>query len=180
MKILAAIMVVTVLLLAGCEYEVPLTKEHVIPVESSVLGLWEYIPEEGEGPSDVERMMILEFSDTEALIHYPVDKEGIYFRAYAIKVGGVSCVQIEAIGTIEGPIPQEEKKRYAVMSYELADGILEINILNNELVDGKLKSSEALRKVFLEHQDDEDLFIDPGRFRRVEDSSEQDEAGDGK
>ena len=180
MKILAAIMVVTVLLLAGCEYEVPLSEEHVIPVDSSVLGLWEYIPEEGEESDDVERMMILEFSDTEALIHYPIGEEGIYFRAYAIKIGEVSCVQLEALGTIEGPIPQDEKQRYHVMTYELADGILEVKLLNTELVDGELKSSEALRKAFLEHQDHQDLFNDPGRFRRVEISSEEDESVDGE
>lgn len=80
MKGVAAFVVVTVLLLAGCEYEVPLIKEHTVPVDLSVLGLWEYIPEEGE-ESDPDEIIILKFSDTEALIHYPL---GVLVRRFRL------------------------------------------------------------------------------------------------
>ena len=42
-------------------------------------------------------------------------------------------------------------------------------MINTDLVDDALESSEALRKAFLENQENEDLFMDPGKFRRVED-----------
>ena len=41
------VFMITALFLIGCEYEAPLDKEHDIPIDTSVLGLWEYIPENG-------------------------------------------------------------------------------------------------------------------------------------
>jgi hypothetical protein len=59
-----------------------LTEDHPIAVDSSVLGLWEVIPD-----------------------------DGIYYRAYPIKIGGVSCVQLQAIGTKAGP-PDKKRKTF--------------------------------------------------------------------
>jgi hypothetical protein len=86
MKSVAMFLVIAGLFLAGCKYEAPLTTEHSIPVDSSVLGLWEPIPEKGGESAEDERMMILKYSDTEYLIHYPVEENGLYFRGYAIHV----------------------------------------------------------------------------------------------
>ena len=102
MKCKLALLTIAVLLITGCEYESPLTKEHNIAVDSAVLGLWEAIPDKGEEPKQNERMMILKYSGTEYLIHYPVGKDGAYFRGYPIKIGGVSGVQLQAIGTDDG------------------------------------------------------------------------------
>ena len=71
-----------------------------------MLGLWETLPENSD--EEKERMMILKFSSTEYIIHYPVRENAIYFRAYPIKVGGVSCVQLQAIGFNEGPPDEGE------------------------------------------------------------------------
>jgi len=88
MKCKLALLTAAVLLITGCEYESPLTKEHNIAVDSAVLGLWEAIPDKGEEPKQNERMMVLKYSGTEYLIHYPVGKDGAYFRGYPIKIGG--------------------------------------------------------------------------------------------
>ena len=66
-------------------------------------------------------MMILKYSDTEYLVHYST-KEGLYYRAYPINVGGVPCVQIQVIGNGEGPIGENEKVRYTVVSYTVQGG----------------------------------------------------------
>ncbi len=160
-------LVVAVLLFAGC-YESPLTKEHSIAVDSAVLGLWEWIPDEGEEANANERMMILKYSDTEYLIHYPIGDEGMYFRGYPIKIGDVSCVQIEVLGDYEGPPDTEYRKKFFIVaSYRLTNAELEIKTLNMDLVDEDLKESEALKKAFLKHKDNKDLFIEPGKFRKV-------------
>ena len=109
MKSVVMLPVLAALLLVGCVYEAPLTKEHKIPVDSAVLGLWEPIPDEGEEPKQDERMMILKYSDTEYLVHYPLGKDGMYYRCYPIKIGDVSCVQLQVIGTEEGPPKTDEK-----------------------------------------------------------------------
>lgn len=168
MKSKTALLMGTVLLFCGCEYEAPLTEDHPIAVDSSVLGLWEFIPDAGKEKEGNERMMILRYSDTEYMIHHPVRDDGIYYRAYPIKIGGVSCVQLQAIGTKAGPPDKKEKNLYHVASYRLKNAELEIKILNTELVDDDLKTTEALTQSFLKNKGNKKLFINPGRFRRIE------------
>ena len=168
MKYVMALLTVTVLLLAGCEYESPLTKEHTIAVDSALLGLWEPVPDEGDEPKQDERMMILKYSDTEYLIHYPPrGNDEVYYRGYPIKIDGVSCVQLQIIGTDGGPLPKDEKDLFHVGSYQLANGVLEIKLLNTDLVNHDLKTTEALEQSFLKHKRSKNLFTNPGRFRRI-------------
>ena len=155
------------LLLAGCIYEAPLTGEHTIAVASAVLGLWEFVPGEGEKPGPPERMMVLRYSDTEYLIHYPMGQDGMYFRGYEVRVGGVPCVQLQLLGSEEGPVERNEKDLFQVASYQLVGDELLVRTLNRELVADELKDSAALRKAFLNHRSSKELFTNPGRFKRV-------------
>jgi hypothetical protein len=169
MKSVATFLVVAGLFLAGCKYDAPLTTEHSIPVDLSVLGLWEPIPEKGGQSASDERMMILKYSDTEYLIHYPAGEDGLYFRGYAINIGGISCVQLQIVGNEDGPLRRDEKDIFHVASYVVEDGELHVRMLNTDLVSDELKESEALRKAFLKHKDNKNLFANPGKFRRVKD-----------
>jgi hypothetical protein len=156
-----------VLLLAGCEYESPFTKEHSIAIDSAVLGLWEpKIDGDEDTAEQDEIMMILKYSDTEYLIHYPTVEDGIYYRGYPIKIGGKSCVQLQVIGTNDGPPKKDETELFYAVSYQLTDSGLEIRTLNTDLVDDELKTTEELRKAFLKHKDNKDLFKDPVVFRK--------------
>jgi len=130
-----------------------------------VLGLWEIVPDDGKEKK--ERMMILKFSATEYIIHYPVGEDAMYFRAYPIKLGGVSCVQLQAIGTNEGPPDKEQKNLYHVATYRLENEELEIRLLNEELVDDELKTYETLAHSFLKQRRNKKLFVNPAKFRRV-------------
>jgi hypothetical protein len=134
-----------------------------------VLGLWEPIPEKGGESFKDERMMILKYSDTEYLIHYPVEEDGLYFRGYAINIGGISCVQLQIVGNENGPLRRDEKDIFHVASYLLENGELHVTMLNAELVSDELTESEALRKAFLKHKGNKNLFANPGRFGRVKD-----------
>ena len=171
MKNLTLLSVVVLLLLTGCSYEAPLTEEHSISIDQSALGLWEFVPDKGEQPDQIDRMMILKYSDTEYLIHYPIGKDGMYFRGYPIKIGGILCVQLQLIGTEEGNIDQDTKKLFHVVSYQLSNGELIIKTLNTDLVRDDLKDSKALKEAFLKHKADKDLFRDPGKFRKIEKKS---------
>jgi hypothetical protein len=169
MRCIQIVLVISVLFFVGCEYESPLTKEHTISIDSSVLGLWELVPEHGKEPDPDERLLVLKYSDTEYLIHYPVGKKGMYFRGYPIKIGHVSCVQVEFIGAQNGPPDRDKRELFHVVSYALALGKLEIRILNTNLVSDELKDGKALRKALLKHQSNKDLFRDPGKFRKIKD-----------
>lgn len=167
MRAIAVVSFLAALSVAGCRYEAPLTTKHALPIDTSVLGVWETVPTEGEESEKAERMIILEYSPTEYLVHYPVEKEGFYFRGYPIEIGGVKCVQLQIIGTEAGHPKSDEKKLFEVVSYRPADGELEVRTLNSNLVDDHIATSDALAKAFRDHKNDEDLFTDPGRFRRI-------------
>jgi hypothetical protein len=152
---------------AGCVYEAPLVEEHVLPIDRSVLGLWEYVPAEDEKQAAPERMLVLPYSETEYLIHYPLGKGGMYFRAYPIRVGDFTGVQLKLLGGDDGPPADGEKNLYHVAACErVADGLM-VRTLNQSVVDDDLKGSAELRASFLRHQGDPVLFNEPGRFRRV-------------
>jgi len=154
------------LLLGGCVYKAPLVTEHNIRIDPAVLGLWELIPDTGEDAKQDERMIVLKFSDTEYLIHYPIGADGIYFRGYPIKLGNIACIQLKAIGTVDGTIGEDEKELFHVVSYKLTDGELKVETLNTKLIDPHLETQDELVKSFLKHENDNDLFTEPGRFRR--------------
>ena len=167
MKRIIAVSGVAVFFLAGCIYEEPLTTDHNIPVDASILGLWAEVTPEGEtAPSD-PGLIILKFSETEYLIHYPPGADdGLYYRGYPIEIGGISCVQLEVIGDQNGSVGKDNKG-YNVVTYQLKEGQLEIRLLNTKLVSDDLKTTDELMRAFLEQKDHEELFNDPGFFRRV-------------
>ncbi len=157
-----------ILLLVGCEYEAPLTKEHNIAVDPEVLGVWEPVQDKDDKAKQDERMVILKYSDTEYLIHYPPGgSDEAYFRGYPIKIGGVSCVQLQILGTDDGPLQKDEKGIFLVASYRLTDSQLEIKLLNADLVDDAFKTTDLLREAFLKHKDNKELFKNTGAFRKT-------------
>jgi hypothetical protein len=153
---------------AGCVYEAPFTADHTIPIDTAVPGLWEAVPEPGTAADPDARMVVLGLSESEYLVHYPTSDHGIYYRAYPVKVGDREFVQLQAVGTAEGPVKPDEKKLFHAVSYRMVGGQLEVKTLNTKLVSDEAKDADALRKAFLEKQDRDDLFIDPVRFRRME------------
>ena len=166
MKHAALAVIALTLFIAGCEYLAPLAEEHNIAVDPAVIGLWEEVPEGDKPPDPDDRMLILKYSDTEYLVHYPTRKDEGYYRAYPIKVDGISCVQIQLIGTADGDIKKGERK-YQVATYSISNGELEIKTLNTDLVDKDLRDTASIKQAFLKNKDNKDLFTNPGKFRRV-------------
>ncbi len=158
------------LFLAGCEYDAPLTTDHTVPIDPALVGAW---LEQSDGDNNAEpanRLVVLKFSTTEYLIHYPTtEKEGAYYRGYPIQIGGVSCVQLELLGSAVGPV--NEAKRYLVANTRLAGNRLEVRILNRDVIGTDLSGTAAIREAFLKHAADPALFNDPGVFIRAEDSA---------
>jgi hypothetical protein len=165
MKRAALAVLVLTLFIAGCDYLAPLSAEHNIAIDPAVIGLWEEVPEGDKPPDPNDRMLILKYSDTEYLVHYPVRKDEAYYRAYPIKVDGISCVQVQQIGTAQGDF--KEDKKYDVVTYSIFKDEMEIKVLNTDLVGQDLRDSAALRQAFLKNKDKKNLFTNPGKFRRV-------------
>ncbi|MBU2621503.1 MAG: hypothetical protein KKD92_04200 [Proteobacteria bacterium] len=173
MKLKLFFMIALFFLFAGCEYETSLTDEHKIPVDKAVLGLWEAVPEKKRvsDPKDrvsdsEERLMVLKYTDTEYIVHYPTGDEGFYFKGYPIRIGGISCVQIQLIGDSNGDIKSGDRK-YHVVSYQFVNGELEIKTMNTDLVDKNIKDRNKLKTAFLKNKNKGELFTNPVRFKRA-------------
>lgn len=167
-------MAVGFLLLAGCEFEAPLVAEDRLEIEEEVLGVWMPVPKgerkDGKVADKNKRMIVLEFSDTEYLVQQGLGDGFFTYRAYPIELGGVRCVQLEAIGTDDGPIDSkgEMTAPFQVVSHEFKGGELVVRTLNKRLFPKGLKTTEALQKAFLEQKDKENLFANPEVYRKVE------------
>jgi len=155
------------LFVTSCRYEAPLMHEHTIPVDASVLGCWQPVADGSHSPDSNEHMLVLQYSETEYLIHYSAKEEPMYFRGYPISIGGVACVQLQLIGIDNAPVDRRANERFHVVSYALDNGDLVIRTLNADVVDDSLKDTESLVKAFLKHTGDAKLFTDPCRFRKV-------------
>ena len=149
----------------ACEYKVPLTTEHVIPVDTAVLGHWDYVPGPDENADDTH-IRIMRFSDTEYLVHYFEDDGELYVRAYLARIEDLELVQLELIGDDDGPTEVDEEELYNVARYHLEDGQLKISLLNSELVDDDIGDSALLVSALLTHRDHPELFGTPGTFKR--------------
>lgn len=167
MKYVSLLTVVLVFVLAGCEYQAPLAEKGNIPVDESILGLWEQVPEKNKAADPEERMLVLKYTETEYLVHYPTGKNGMYFRGYPLMIDGMTYMQIQLIGTKNGDVEKKDR-RFHVVSYALSDSLLEIRTLNSWLVDKNLKDSARLMEAFLKNKDNKDLFKDPGKFRKAQ------------
>ena len=161
--VLAAVF--SILLLATCQYQVPITTDHHIPIDHLVLGSWKIVPAKDQDNDSA--ILIFKFSETEYSVQYHEDNGELYFRAYAINVDGIDAVQLELIGSDDGPVRADNQDRYHVISYKLENDLLKISTLNTELVDDELMDSESLKKAFIEHKENPGLFNDPGFFKRV-------------
>jgi len=161
--VLPATVAALALFLAACTYDAPLETGSTIPIDPAVLGTWQAVD---PGNDEPETMVILPFSPHEYLVHYPARSEdGMYFRAYPIKVAGVACVQLELLGTLKGR--ETGRARFQVANYRITDGRLEIRTLNEALVSDELSGTEALRAAFTAKASEAELFTNPGVFTRA-------------
>ena len=163
MKFSTLLAILAALVIGACEYDVPITTDHDIPINRSFLGTWEAVPHEDD---EKTRLQVLEFSDTEYLVHYFEGDESLYFRAYPITIENANAIQLELIGDDNESIDRAKKDRFMVASIRLLEGKLEVRTLNTELVSTQLADSQSLKDAFIANIKNPELFNDPGFFRR--------------
>ena len=160
------VLVLSLVLLSGCVYRAPVTTNHKIPIDPAVLGLWQAIPEPGKDVDADETMLVLKYSDKEYVVRYPSGKDAMFFRGYPIKVGDLQCVQIQLLGEKNQPADDDDRK-YHIVAYRLAEGVLELKTLNTDLIPSRLVTGADVLKAIKANLANPDLFKDPGKFRKV-------------
>lgn len=166
MKKLILLFLLGIPLLVACVFDVPVTTDRVIAIDEAILGPWQSVPEGKDEPVDIR---ILRFSETEYVLHYFEDDWELYFRAYPVKIGKISAVQLEVLGDANEVVSEDADERYMIAAYRMVDGKLEVRTLNTELFDTEISDSNTLKAEILKHEENPELFNKPGFFERVAD-----------
>ncbi len=154
---------VAALALVGCVYKAPLAQKQKLKIDSSVLGAWQLVDEASKVTG---KLLILEYTDTEYLVSYKHEDTSMFFRGYPITVEGISCVQLQLIGSGEGSIKKEDRK-YNVVSYTASKDALTVKLLNTEVVAENLGTTEELQAAFKANKDNANLFSQPVKFTKA-------------
>lgn len=150
--------------LVSCVFEAPFEAESRIPTDPALLGRWEAVSEKsGETP---ERMLVLQHSANEYVAGYPMGEKSMVFRGYHVDLEGGRYIQIQLIGTAEGPVKPENRK-FHLLKVTVDGDAMELRTINTDVIGKELKDSAALKAAFAAHKEDPKLFGEPQKFRRV-------------
>jgi hypothetical protein len=154
----------SLLLLNSCVFESPFETQAKIPVNPALLGRWESVPG-GDGQAS-ERMLVLQHSPNEYAVEYPVGEKAMFFRAFAVELAGGSFIQIQLIGTAEGPVKPEDRKFHLLKVSATADA-MEMRTIDPDVLGKDHGDPAQMKAAFNEHKDDPKLFEDPEKFRKI-------------
>jgi hypothetical protein len=171
MKKLLLLIVALMLVVSGCEYNEPLSENQGITIDEAIIGLWFADNDKNDTRIQREYILVLKLSSTEYLIQYNTGSDSMYFRAYQIKIGDTSCLQLQLLGYTGGPISNTDPA-YHVANYTLSKDKNEVTVttLNTQFVYRGLGGKAEMKEAFLKNQTKENLFKDPGKFVRAKKS----------
>lgn len=150
-------------LLAGCDYTVPLAKSPKLELDRAVVGLWQSTDPDGK----VEQLLVLPLNERQYLVGYPSGSRNTMFaRGCLWRRGDLTLVQLDWFGTAEGKIP-DDKRTFQFLSYRVEGGTLRVRLLNPEVVSRETDSSSALARSIAEHAADPKLFREEMVFHKA-------------
>jgi hypothetical protein len=149
------------LCIVGCDYVAPLDEPSGIAIDRNLIGTWRDISEGAPKTNDEGEMIVRKRTDTEYLIHIPDKEEPEYYRAYPIKVAGISCIQIEFLGTSETPKAPVKPDRFNVVTCDLKGDKLVVNLLDYDYVSPiyAKRGKKEFQREFAKNKDRKDLFF---------------------
>jgi len=127
------------LVLTGCEYDVPATKEPTRNVDDRLLGDWVAMG----GWMKVRRL------DANG---YVIFHDGKLYRAWHSELAGLPLVSVQDIDS--------EKRKFAYLGYALStDGRrLTLRVVNDKLIPDETRDAERIKTLFEKHRREPALF----------------------
>jgi len=159
------ILVVSVVcaLLAGCDYTVPLVKSPTLPLDNTVVGLWQST----DGGATTNKLLVLPSSKEQYLVVYPAESPNAMFAHGALwKNDKLTLVQLDWFGTARGDLPTDNRT-FQYAKYTVASEKLTLHLLNPEVVSKDVASSNDLVKAIADNKDNPKLFRDKIVFEKV-------------
>ena len=151
------------ILLAGCDYTVPLQETPRYEIVPELVGLWQR-PRDAKEQAD--SLLVLPLTRREYLVSFPAGTpKAMFARAMFCRVDELRLVQLEWLGTGEAQLP-EDNKVFQYASYELDKNRIVIRLLNTEVVGGKHPSAAALADAIKANKDHPGLFKHKMVFNR--------------
>lgn len=163
MKKLLAAALLSLSCLTSCVFDVPFVERAEIPVDAALLGHWKGISD--SGTDDTNTMLVLQNGENDYMIQFPTGKKAMFFRAFAVDLGGKTYFQTQLLGTAEGPAKVADRK-FQLFKLGRDGDSLTLQSLNAKILGKGLTDTAKLKAAFLAHQDDPTLFADSIPFRR--------------
>jgi hypothetical protein len=162
------------LLLAGCDFKVPLVEKPELPFDPALIGLWEL--SDPEDPQERKfRLLFVPLDKTECMVSYfghprkADDGDGTEWlgRACRCETAGLSLLQVKWLETDSGGGAEVfGASPYQYVACTVKDGILTLRMLNAEKI--KAETSAELAAAIAARKDSPDLFHEEGLpFTRV-------------
>lgn len=150
-------------LLAGCDFTVPLVKTANLPMDPAVVGAWRRTGADNKS----ERLLVLPLSKQEYLVVFPAGSEDAMFaRGCLWRDGDTPLVQLDWFGTGRGNLPDDDRT-FQYATYTVDQDTLSIRLLNPEVVAKDIPSSDALVNAITEHKNHPDRFRETMVFQRI-------------
>ena len=129
------------LLLAGCDFTVPLVETPALDIDKSVIGLWERAKADD---GQTERLVVLPLGKREYLVSFTGNgSDWMYARGCLCKAADLTLVQLTWIGTSKGTVP-DDKRIYQFASFSVSGEQLSLRLLNPDTVGKDVKSAADL------------------------------------
>lgn len=151
------IMPAILLLLAGCDYEVPLSQTPSAPANPALAGIW-------IGQSTEGKTVLLEIktSGTDYNATYTEGSDTLTFQGFEVKAAGQNLIQLK----LQGADSPDSKNKYLFTKCELSPAGLSIYRINTEVVSAKCQTTEELLNDLDIHKHNPFLFTEPLKFTK--------------
>jgi hypothetical protein len=149
------------LMIAGCDYTVPLAKTPVGDADPALAGLWRRPLNDR-----TENLLVLPLSPREWMVAYPAaSPDAMYARAWP---AGPARVQLQWIGTGKGNRPENDRV-YQLADFSIAGDTLTIRVINAKVAGANAASPEELARAVEANKDDPGFYQEAMVFKRVKD-----------
>lgn len=152
-KLLCALLAAASLLLAGCDFEAPLTTRPTRLVEPRLPGDWARYD---ESEQTLERMTVRQLDDSTYIIVY----EGDLYRAYHSDFADRPFVTVQELKT--------DERKYCYYLWKLSDDGRKLTLrrVSTAIIPGDTKDTRTIQQLIRAKLDEPGLFAEPVEFTR--------------
>lgn len=141
------------ILLAGCDFDVPISRTATVPADPALAGVW-------FRKADQETFtMNIRISGTDYAVTYgEVGEASLTFKGFAVETAALKLIQLE--------LKDSGITKYLFVKYELTPEGLSVFRLNKQIVSALCQTSEELISDIVLHKNNPFLFEEPIKFTR--------------